>query len=170
MDKKSINKAWNEGEKRIRRVAIPSSLAHSSWKLIHSLQTYKGTQWSKKKNIGKTWYSLILHGPLPPYQSSIQPTCSVILASEGNIKGYALGSLNAFERCLTSITADKSYVDRISLNHGTPQLHVWTFTAGKCPCTRSLPPFVNEKASRDSSCWLNRLPVCSDQPFLIMFQ
>ena len=87
------------------------------------------------------------------YPSSIQPTCSVILASEGNIKAYALGSLNAFERCLTSITADKSYICRwnYSQPHTSRQL-IWTFAAGKCPCTRSLPPFVGEKSSCDSSC------------------
>ena len=68
------HKAWNEGEKRIRRVAIPSSLTHSSWKLIHSLQTYKGTQWSNKKNIGKNWYSLILHGPLSSWVWHAQAT------------------------------------------------------------------------------------------------
>ena len=40
MDKKSITKCEVKVRSRIRREAIPSSLAHRSRKLIHSLQTY----------------------------------------------------------------------------------------------------------------------------------
>ena len=58
MDKKSITKGEMKVRSRIRRAAIPSSLAHRSWKLIHSLQTYKGTQWSKKQKLLKKVVSM----------------------------------------------------------------------------------------------------------------
>ena len=54
MDKKSITKHEVKVRSRIRSAATPSSLAHRSWKLIHSLQTYKGTQWNKLKLFRKT--------------------------------------------------------------------------------------------------------------------
>ena len=55
-------------------------------------------------------------------------------------------------------TIDSAYVDGVSVIHGSPQQHIWTFAAGRsegnptwtlsCPCDASIdirvPPFVGE--------------------------
>jgi len=89
----------------------------------------------------------------------------------GHIVGYQVGSTDAFcpfqEVCdyrsgypssLQAYTIDDAYVDGLSLTHGHPREHIWTFAAAisdvynmpafVCPCTRAglspivIPPFV----------------------------
>jgi len=78
----------------------------------------------------------------------------------GKIKAYQVGSPDGFRvSSLASNVIDSSYVDGISLTHGSPRQHIWTFAAAAdevnsdpgCPCVRSdypassrtqPPPFV----------------------------
>ena len=74
----------------------------------------------------------------------------------GRIIGYQLGIPNAFDATGRSI--DTNYVNGISVTHGSPRQHIWTFAAGvdeqirghTCPCiigntaARRPPSFVGK--------------------------
>ena len=87
----------------------------------------------------------------------------------GRIRAYQWGAINAFLNYdagwLTTIEHD--YAGCVSVTHGTPQNHIWTFVAGLsesdptsngvCPCdatrTIRIPPFVENvttSVSRES--------------------
>ena len=69
----------------------------------------------------------------------------------GSIKAYQVGPTDAFEAydegVVTSI--DGAYVSGVSLTHGSPRQHIWTFAAGvrethhsrndACPCDATIP-------------------------------
>ena len=58
----------------------------------------------------------------------------------GRIIGYQLGHIDAFNGASLSINA--YYAEGVSVTHGSPRQHIWTFAAGfdeqtghnKCPC------------------------------------
>ena len=60
----------------------------------------------------------------------------------GRVIGYQYGSTDAF---ISSTSVDSRYVDGVSLTHGNPRQHIWTFAAARdevgsvprtnCPCT-----------------------------------
>ena len=61
----------------------------------------------------------------------------------GRARGYQKGSTDAF---LVGGNIDLAYVDGLSITHGSPRQHIWTYAAGraehvgdeqKCPCTAS---------------------------------
>ena len=63
----------------------------------------------------------------------------------GRIKAYQIGSTDSFGGGSIGQTIDGYYVDGISLTHGTPKQHIWTFasaldevgsvnTRSKCSC------------------------------------
>ena len=76
----------------------------------------------------------------------------------GRIKGYQYNPTDAFEAYHDSVvtTINESYVSGVSLTHGSPRQHIWTFAAGRsealltyddaCPCDATIaiaiPPFV----------------------------
>ena len=78
----------------------------------------------------------------------------------GRIKAYQWGATVAFYNYHNGYrtTIDGGYVDGVSVTHGSPQQHIWTFAAGAtegsptetfvCPCDASIdirvPPFVGE--------------------------
>ena len=78
----------------------------------------------------------------------------------GRIKAYQWGATLAFYSYYHGYrtTIDGAYVDGVSVTHGSPQQHIWTFAAGRaegyptsrdaCPCDASIdipvPPFVGE--------------------------
>ena len=79
----------------------------------------------------------------------------------GRIRAYQDGYIDAFEANDEGhvTTIDGAYVAGVSLTHGSPRQHIWTFAAGateddpfnndSCPCdatgiTISIPPFVGE--------------------------
>ena len=83
----------------------------------------------------------------------------------GRITGYQVGTTNAFHAYYhysNVITINSTYVDGISLTHGNPRQHIWTFAAAldrndnvtgerssHCPCRFDVnpfdpPPFVGE--------------------------
>ena len=76
----------------------------------------------------------------------------------GRITAYQVGSTNAFRKYYESntTTINSNYVDGVSLTHGNPRQHIWTFAAAldrqsdfrnsKCPClfNRTPPPFVGD--------------------------
>ena len=60
----------------------------------------------------------------------------------GRIRGYQYGSTNAFEQLGDSNQGiDTYYVDGISLTHGLPRQHIWTFVSAN---SRSEPTFSNQ--------------------------
>ena len=78
----------------------------------------------------------------------------------GRIAAYQFGQALAFNGYSFS-TLDGAYVDGVSLTHGSPRLHIWTFAAGLsenekltgyssylCPCDANsdsdIPPFVGK--------------------------
>ena len=76
----------------------------------------------------------------------------------GSIRAYQYGLIDAFESYHDgeATTIDRAYVSGVSLTHGSPRQHIWTFAAGSseavptwedaCPCDAaidiSIPPFV----------------------------
>ena len=74
----------------------------------------------------------------------------------GSIIAYQVGHIDAFESYHNgqATTIDSAYVSGVSLTHGSPRQHIWTFAAGAsetrtnaegCPCdgaSGSIPPFV----------------------------
>jgi len=73
----------------------------------------------------------------------------------GRIIGYQFGSTDAFHHLNMDI--DTVYVDGVSITHGLPRQHIWSFAAGRaeitavefdsiCPCslnsTNTVPTFV----------------------------
>ena len=75
----------------------------------------------------------------------------------GRIKGYQFGITDAFEAYHEGkvTTIDGAYVSGVSLTHGSPRRHIWTFAAGAaenqirndaCPCDATInitiPQFV----------------------------
>ena len=79
----------------------------------------------------------------------------------GQIRAYQWGSTHAFTHYqhFRQTTIDDAYVDGVSMTHGTPREHIWTFAAGAseaytfashyaCPCdtrgTVTVPSFVGE--------------------------
>ena len=80
----------------------------------------------------------------------------------GRVRGYQYGSPDGFRRvnCSAPCTIDKPYVDGVSITHGSPREHIWTYAAGLyenmngCPCTgsgTSPPAFVCSNCSSQSS-------------------
>ncbi len=61
----------------------------------------------------------------------------------GRIKAYQFGTTNRFRDGGANPTIDGTYMDGISLTHGNPRQHIWTFAgdevnsniASNCPCT-----------------------------------
>ena len=86
----------------------------------------------------------------------------------GKIKAYQFSLVNAFSwyaiRGPNQTTIDVPYVDGISLTHGSPRQHIWSFAAGiqeatslhatsRCPCAGAsgvVPPFVGQDYFCDS--------------------
>ena len=79
--------------------------------------------------------------------ASVEHSVSGITYSSvcGKIIGYQIGSPEAFTSSifLTSLTVSGQYLDGISLTHGNPMKHIWSFAAGVneartdrfgCPC------------------------------------
>ena len=78
----------------------------------------------------------------------------------GTIRAYQYNPTDAFEAYHIGLvtTIDGAYVAGVSLTHGTPRQHIWTFAAGhredrptwddSCPCDASInidiPPFVGQ--------------------------
>ena len=76
----------------------------------------------------------------------------------GSIRAYQYGQTDAFEAYHDgrATTIEGAYVSGVSLTHGSPRQHIWTFAAGSsedrstrddaCPCDASInitiPPFV----------------------------
>ena len=76
----------------------------------------------------------------------------------GRIIGYQIGSPDSFRGSFQSI--NNAYVDGISVTHGSPRQHIWTFTGGvdeqrtffslTCPCVAgstnggNIPSFVGQ--------------------------
>ena len=79
----------------------------------------------------------------------------------GRIKAYQWGGTDAFQNSHIGLvtTIDGAYIDGVSVSHGSPRQHIWTFAAGlseidplwsrtACPCdintTIHVPAFVGE--------------------------
>ena len=78
----------------------------------------------------------------------------------GRIQAYQYASTDGFERHPSTLDSiiDDAYIDGVSVTHGTPRNHIWTFVAGlsegnptstlSCPCDASIdirvPSFVGE--------------------------
>ena len=75
----------------------------------------------------------------------------------GRIVAYQFGSPDAFSRRNLNDGIDSAYVDGVSITHGSPRQHIWSFAAGSaeitaldfdslCPCslnsTSTVPTFV----------------------------
>ena len=87
----------------------------------------------------------------------------------GEVTAYQMGSLKAFNRLSAvdtnrnsdELTIDMSYVDGISITHGCPRKHIWTFAAAhngqgqsSCPCNdgHQPPSFVGNNYTCDLGC------------------
>ena len=80
----------------------------------------------------------------------------------GRVRAYQVGTTNAFQGRL-SASIDTAYVDGVSLTHGSPRQHIWTFVAGLqkhsgdhhpslCPCTDAFAAFPPAFVGHDYFC------------------
>ena len=87
----------------------------------------------------------------------------------GKVSAYQYGSPEAFSPYYSNraLTVDGNYVDGVSITHGHPRRHIWTFAATldeqhadpySCPCTKTnttytgvVPPFVGNDYFCDSA-------------------
>ena len=101
-------------------------------------------------------------------QSSVQFQSYGVPYSEvcGRITGYQYSSTDAFHT--PNVGINSHYVDGVSLTHGSPRKHIWTFAAGfqenilpdgglnTCPCspgsTQTRPSFVGNDYFCESGC------------------
>ena len=77
-----------------------------------------------------------------PVHSSYSKVCGIV-------RGYQFASPDAFDTTIdASQSIDTYYVDGISITHGSPRRHLWTYANGvaelsgnhhRCPCSRSNP-------------------------------
>ena len=67
----------------------------------------------------------------------------------GRIRGYQQASPDAFHRLIPNFvpTIDNAYVDGVSVTHGTPRKHIWTFVAGLSENYRTHPEVCQCDAS-----------------------
>ena len=122
----------------------PTTNCPSGWKLA----TYDSKRVCGKVNTG------ILN-----CDSAIFPVAGGDYSSVcGSIRAYQNGATDAFEsyHIGEATTIDSAYVTGVSLTHGSPRQHIWTFAAGLaedqptwvdvCPCDATIdiriPPFV----------------------------
>ena len=91
----------------------------------------------------------------------------------GRVIAYQVGTTNAFAQ-RSDPTLEDNYVDGVSLTHGEPRQHVWTFAAGlqedgsahsisTCPCTTNSgtirpPNFVGNDYFCEAGTQVNTLP------------
>ena len=74
----------------------------------------------------------------------------------GRVIGYQFGSTTSFQinQNQNMLTIDEAYLDGISITHGTPRSHIWSYAAGgsetgicnRCPCYNGVraPSFVGD--------------------------
>ena len=79
----------------------------------------------------------------------------------GRIRGYQWGRTDAFYHSRQVATIDGAYVDGVSVTHGTPRKHIWTFAATissnpfstrSCPCDSSIRIIVPSFVGKDYFC------------------
>ena len=119
----------------------PTTNCPSGW----SLTSYSKRTCGKANNNGLTCHSAFF----PVIGGNYTSVCGSIIA-------YQHGHIDAFEAYdnRRAITIDQAYVAGVSLTHGNPRQHIWTFAAGAsetithdegCPCNGArvnLPPFI----------------------------
>ena len=75
----------------------------------------------------------------------------------GRIIGYQIGDPEAFQYSSVSRSIDTYYVDGVSVTHGSPRQHIWTFAAGKDEqgqyCTSCICPCVAKSTAGNSIPW-----------------
>ena len=79
----------------------------------------------------------------------------------GGVRAYQVGTTNAFQG-RSSPSIDIAYVDGVSLTHGSPRQHIWTFVSGLqesrgdipsvCPCTNARAPSPPAFVGNDYFC------------------
>lgn len=135
-----------------------SNCGYGNWKRIAYLNMSDPTQ-----QCPKAW-----RGYSTPVRSCGRPvtsrsTCATVYYSSNGIQysrvcgravGYQKGSPDGFGSTDFDTTLDGIYVDGISMTHGNPRTHIWTFAVGlytgenrngnNCPCEggRQQPEFV----------------------------
>lgn len=79
----------------------------------------------------------------------------------GRLVGYQFGVTGAFSNANVNTTIDDNYVDGISITHGSPRQHIWTFasaigeaynSADVCPCAHTGTIFVPEFVGQSYFC------------------
>ena len=79
----------------------------------------------------------------------------------GKLVGYQLGATGAFGRATVNTTINDDYVDGISVTHGSPRQHIWTFASAisesristdTCPCAHTGTIFVPEFVGQNYFC------------------
>ena len=88
-----------------------------------------------------------IHSDLATCSTFMIPIHSLNYSSVcGRVRAYQVGSTDTFfDGLRTGLSIDDNYVDGISITHGNPRHHIWTFAAGldetgsrpefNCPCT-----------------------------------
>ena len=82
----------------------------------------------------------------------------------GKIRAYQWATTDGFHRIPSTLVAiiDNAYIDGVSVTHGTPRNHIWTFVAGiternptsvnSCPCDASINISVPSFVANDYFC------------------
>ena len=112
------------------------------------------TEWSKRTCDKVSTGSLICNFVIFPVSGGAYTSVC------GTIRAYQNGSTDAFKAYndRRATTIDDAYVSGVSLTHGSPRQHIWTFAASasenlrsydySCPCDSTshitIPPFVGD--------------------------
>lgn len=95
----------------------------------------------------------------------------------GRVRGYQQSFTDAFDPYFKTHTSlEHVYVDGVSITHGHPKRHIWTFASGiaedrndrySCPCARSgytgsVPSYVSNDYFCESGTYTQRTGVFSD--------
>ncbi len=112
------------------------------------------------------------------HSSSINPTCESANFSTNNtaysrvcgrMRGYQIGKTSGFQPYVSNMrpNLDGTYLDGVSITHGNPRVHIWSFVSGEtssssdtncpeciCPCVDdtgvTLPSYLNGNFSCNS--------------------
>ena len=134
----AVHRVPNCGDGLWYRVAYlnmsdPSQQCPSAWKEV----TFDGIRLCGRPTTGFQ----SCPGTLYPVRDQYSRVC-------GRVIGYQFGSTDSFGVDIYNIrsTIDEAYVDGISVTHGTPRVHIWSYVAGasengscstiiNCPCS-----------------------------------
>ena len=141
---------------RIEEFLTPSPCSGPDWKRVVYIDMKNpnhtcpaNSRWSPYTNSGKRLCHRSADSGCDSATFDVDDVIGKYTKVCGRIVAYKLGIADAFARFTTNeLGLEGNYVDGISITHGNPLRHIWTFAAGsaessqsyfKCPCEDAEP-------------------------------